>query len=150
MPTDNKPAADDFENILTKTWKISINESLKMANSWKHCGKWRNCSFWAISPFATMFSKFVCVRKCLYEGKGSFQLNPFPQTTNLQHLEQLESAATINCLTDLLIMVDWHFQKYLTINLICGRKWFNPFPHTDASATDDFLKTLWQKEKLLN
>ena len=39
FPTYNKSTADDFENIVTKTLKISIKESLMVIKSCKHCGQ---------------------------------------------------------------------------------------------------------------
>ena len=72
FPTYNKSALDDFENLCTKTWKITINENLIIKKSWKHCDKRRNCLFWAISSFAT-FSKVVCCscfKMRLQVGKG--------------------------------------------------------------------------------
>ena len=57
-----------------------------MTKSGKHCGKRRNCTFCAISSFVTMFSKGRLRQKASTWGKG-LKVNPFPQTTNLQHLK---------------------------------------------------------------
>ena len=39
FPAYNKSVADDFENVVTKTWKISMKERLIVKQSWKHCGQ---------------------------------------------------------------------------------------------------------------
>ena len=33
-----------------------------LQTGWKHCGKWRNCLLRAISPFPSVFSKYLCCR----------------------------------------------------------------------------------------
>ena len=72
FPSSNTSASDDFENILTKTWTISIKDSLIVKWSWKQWNQMWNCSSWAISPLATLFLKVVCckcVQTRLQEGK---------------------------------------------------------------------------------
>ena len=80
FPTYNKSAADNFENISTIIWKISLNEDIlyylilnRVENiEWRLKFKRRNCFFGEISSFAWKFSVACCrsVRKRLHEGKG--------------------------------------------------------------------------------
>ena len=43
IPEYNKSAADDFENMFAKLWKIFTNNSIIIELSSKHFGKRRNC-----------------------------------------------------------------------------------------------------------